>query len=222
MFTGAQIVKGKIEQDSLIQLTAILVTALFLAYASAGYFLHKWVLYGRLLHQYFPFICIFSVFAIYKLLSKASDKYEFVLAALALVFVFNFAVNLIHYKSFSHPRDVVWKLSKTNKFEDIENVCEYHPAGGSAMPRKIGLMNPGGRAVTSNRSPNVVVTNCCHLNRVKDLTKYQAYIPKNNYSLVETAPHFLNAKAYQYEGYGIVERRNMDRLNLQIKVFSKH
>jgi hypothetical protein len=158
VFTGAQIVKGKIEQDSLIQLTAILVTALFLAYASAGYFLHKWVLYGRLLHRYLPFICIFSVFAIYKLLSKASDKYEFVIAALALGFVFNFAVNLMHYKSFFYPRDVVWKLSKTNEFEDIENACEYQPAGGSAMPRKIGLMNPGGRAVTSNPSPK----NCCN------------------------------------------------------------
>src|SRR5690606_3131693 len=46
-----------------ILLLGITLISVYLAYAAAGFFFNTMVTYGRLLHQYFPFICILSIFS---------------------------------------------------------------------------------------------------------------------------------------------------------------
>jgi hypothetical protein len=43
--------------------------------------------------------------------------------------------------------------------------------------------------------------------------------PELKLSLLESGNHFLNFKAYQYEGYDIQERKNLDKLSLKINVY---
>jgi hypothetical protein len=215
-----QIISKTFRQHSLIMLLGIVIIGLFLAYAGVGYFLSNLILMGRSLHQYFPFICIFSLFSINKILIKITSKNELILFIISIVFMINFGVNFIHYNSFSYPRDIAWKLSKTINLEDIENVCEYDDSW-SVMPSKNEYTNSDIHTIINSQFHNILVTNCCYIYPVNDLTKYHLFYPKDNYTLMESKPHFINFKPYQYEGYSIVERHNIDKINLQIKLFSK-
>jgi hypothetical protein len=215
-----QIRKKTFKQHSLIILLGIAVIGVFLAYASAGYFLHKMVFYGRLLHQYFPFICIFSLFSLNELI-KINRKKQLILVILSIIFVLNFGVNFIQYYSFSYPRDIFWELSKTYNLKEIENVCEYDD-NWSAMPSEKEFRNIGIHTKTDSQYHNILMLNCSNISPINDLTKYHPFYPKDDYIIVESKPHFINCKAYQYEGRSIVERNNTDKINLQIKLFSKN
>ena len=79
LMTFYQIKNKPVKEYSPIMLLGIAIIGNYLAYASVGYFLHKVVFYGRLLHQYVPFICIFSVYIINKLLIKITIKNKLIL-----------------------------------------------------------------------------------------------------------------------------------------------
>ena len=210
------------KQNSLILLLGIVLIGLYLVYASVGYFFHNFYLMGRSLHQYFPFFCIFSLFAINKLLIKITRKNELTLVFISLVFILNFGINFIHYCSISYPRDVYWKLSKTYRWEDIENVLEYSKSW-SVRPEYTDRMHYENFPIQRKEPfPAVLVTNCCYAYPLADIALYHKFIPNDNYRLLETKPHWLNFKAYQYEGWSNFERNTIDKINLQVKIFEKH
>lgn len=210
------------KQNALLMLLGIAIIGLFLGYASVGYFLHNFYLMGRSIHQYTPFICIFSLFSINWILIRITKKNEMVLFILSLIFILNFVINFIHYNSFSYPRDIFWKLSETIQLNKIENICEYEN-GWSVSPVKTEILD------YSNITPKkksefsaILVTNCCFFYPLNDLSLYRKFIPGDSYKLIETKKHWLNFKAYQYEGFNIIERENIDKINFQIKIFSKN
>jgi hypothetical protein len=208
------------KQHSHIQLLGYSIIGLFIAYASAGYFLHTMVFYGRLLHQYFPFICIFSLFSINEVIKNTRNN-RLILFVISLVFIVNFSMNFIHYKSFSYPRDVAWKLSKTIYLEDIENVCEVNNSW-SLMPSYKEYAHSNVHVKRDRQQfHTILVTNCCAVCSGISPAIYHAFNPNENYNLLDTKPHFINFKAYQYEGYNISDRKNIDKINLQIRVFAK-
>ena len=91
-----QIKNKRFKQYSLISLLGIALLGMYLAYAFAGYFLHKVVFYGRLLHQYLPFICIFSIYAINELLIRITRKNQLILCVISIIFIVNFGFNFIN------------------------------------------------------------------------------------------------------------------------------
>ncbi|MES2287028.1 MAG: hypothetical protein V4547_15155 [Bacteroidota bacterium] len=216
-----QIRNKTFQQNSLIMLLGIGVFGLYLAYASVGYFFNTLYLMGRSLHQYVPFICLFSLFSINMLLIKITKKKDLVLFMISLVFILNFGTNFIHYSSFSYPRDVYWKLNETTNLSNIENICEY-VNGWSVSPDQTEIIDYSKFPVKAKTQPDTfVVTNCCFFYPVNDLTLYHKYTPDDSCKLIETKTHWLNFKAYQYEGINITERQIIDKINFQIKIFSK-
>lgn len=209
------------QKERSIFVLGIGLISLFLAYASAGYFLHKLVFYGRLLHQYFPFICLFSVYAINQLLIKLTDKNQPILAFLSFVFIINFGFNFLKYtKSFAYPKDIAWTLSKTHQLKDIENVCEYTDSW-SVIPAEEEKILRGSSKNPTDTLADIILVNACFFYPVDDKTKYHAYSPTNNARLLDSKPHFMNFKAYQYEGYGIAERENVEAIKFDIKTFKR-
>ena len=120
---------------SLIILLGIALIGLYLTYAIAGYFFHEVVFYGRLLHQYFPFICILSIFAIKELLTKITRKPELILFLISIIFILNFGFNLINYNSLFYPRDICWQLSKAIDSNALENKFGYDDDRWSLTPK---------------------------------------------------------------------------------------
>jgi hypothetical protein len=211
----------KMPDNSAILVLGIALVSLFLAYASAGYFLHKMVFYGRLLHQYFPFIVIFLVYSIHQLLIKLTDKPEPILALLSFVFIINFGFNFLKYtKSFAYPRDIAWTLSKTHQLKNIESACEY-PDSWSVIPVEEEHILRGSPKSPTDTLADIILVNACYFYPIDDRSKYQTYTPKSDERLIDSKPHFMNFKAYQYEGYGIAERQNVDAFKLEIKTFSR-
>lgn len=221
-FVMIKLIKNKtFKQNTLIMLLGTILIGFYLAYASVGYFFHNFYLMGRTLHQYFPFFCIFSLFAINKLLIKMTKKNELVLFFISLVVILNFGINFTQYYSISYPRDIYWKLSKTYRWEDIENVLEYTKSW-SVMPEYTDHIHyPNIPIIRGEKFPKVLVTNCCYAYPVNNLEFYHKFTPNDNYNLLATKTHWLNFKAYQFEACSITERNTIDKINLQIKIFSK-
>jgi hypothetical protein len=203
-----------INKNNSIYLLGFALIGLFLMYASVGYFLRKLVFYGRLLHQYLPFICLFSLFSFNELLIKLNAKKELFFNLITVLFLINFGYNFINYQSIYYPRDMAWALSKTPDFKGIQNVCEFADAW-SVLPEKITFKTP------TDSLSNLIVTNICYMYPLSNLAHFQAFSPQNDYNLRDSKSLFINFKAYQFEGYGIEERENIDKIQFRIKTFSR-
>jgi len=218
-----QIKNDTFKQYSLINLLGIALIGMYLAYASAGYFLHKVVFYGRLLHQYFPFICIFSIYSLNELLIKTTRKNQLILCLISFIFVFNFGFNFVKYNSYAYPRDIFWQLIKTNKLNEVKNVFAYDDRW-PVMPKGSELIysDINGKPVSSYYNIIEIGNHFSGtLYLVNSLTKQQIFNPNENYTLLESKPSFMNFKAYQYDsGANMNDRHNMDKMNMQIKIFT--
>ena len=90
--SGRILRSGSWREEWRVLLPLGLVGGGFLAYAAAGYFLHKMVFYGRLLHQYYPFVCIAVVYGVDGLLLRRRSATRWMsvgVAVCALVFLAN-------------------------------------------------------------------------------------------------------------------------------------
>lgn len=207
----------KIKLQSHIIILGISIFGMYLSYAFIGYFFHKLVFYGRLLHQFFPFICILSIFSINELILKTKNR-QLIFVVLSFVLIFNFTINFNQYCSYSYPRDVGWQLCKTNNLKNIETNYEYDDSH-SDMPTVLDFSNAKTLVNQKKNNHKILVVNCSHLFPINDISKYHKFIPNNNHILLDSKPHSINFKAYQYEGCSIIERVNIDKMNLNIQVF---
>jgi hypothetical protein len=208
------------KKNSPLILLGSVLFGLFIAYASTGFFMHKLVFYGRLLHQFIPFICIFSLFSINEVIKNFKYK-QLVLLIIPGVFIINFSFNFFQYKTISYPRDVAWEISKTIYLDDIENICEVGNSW-SLMPKNREYLHSEVQIKREiSQQHTIIVTNCCAVCSGISPSIYHEFKPSDGYILLESNPHFINFKAYQYEGYNIIDRQNIDDINLHIKIFSK-
>lgn len=209
----------KSKQNMLMSLVGFSCIVLFLAYASIGYFFDNFYLMGRSLHNYYPFICIFFVYTISQLLARTT-KNNIILITISVVFVINFGTKFTNYLSISYPRDIFWTLNETENLNNVTTVCEY-TNGWSVKPgEKEYFEYLANHPQTKATSSQTIVVNGCFYYPVNNIAFYHPYIPEQSHTLIKTNPHYLNFKAYQYEGPSIAERQNIDQINFQIKIFS--
>jgi hypothetical protein len=205
----------KVSTENLSMILSVSATTLFLLYASAGYFLHKWVFYGRLLHQFFPFICIICLMPLRKLdISGLTGK--LVYSLLPVILAISFTINFINMKSFYFPRDVAWKY--VNMGKKITNYCEFEVFWSQIYIREAVR-------VTDNKNDDyqsALMTNGCSYYPIASLDYFKPFIPKPNYQLLESHPYWSMFKGYQYEGYSMPERKMVDSMNFKISVYAIH
>lgn len=201
----------------------IALLTMYLSYAFAGYFLHKVVFYGRLLHQYLPFICIFSIYTINQLLIKITRKDQLILFVISIIFIINFGFNFIKINLYAYPRDILWQLIKINNSNNVGNVFEFVDRW-PIMPKgkEVIYYDINGKPISSYYN---IIEVGDHFNGsiylVDNLTKQKIFNPNDNYHLLESKPSFMNFKAYQYDtGANMNDRHNMDKRNIQIKIFT--
>jgi hypothetical protein len=204
-------------------LLGIFLIGIYFTYASIGYFFHKMIFYGRLLHQYMPFICLFSVFAFNEIILKLAPKIpifskcEMILSLFSLVFLINYCLNYWAYTAFAYPRDMAWAVSEKYQLKDIDNICEHADCWSLVPVEEDKILR--GSARRDTLKPDIIFVNACYFYPFDDLKKYQPYYPSSAYILVDSQRHFANCKAYQYEGYSIKERQNLDSVNFHVRRF---
>jgi hypothetical protein len=218
-----QIKNKNFKRYSLIRLLGIAILGMYLIYAFAGYFLHKVVFNGRLLHQYLPFICILSIYSINELLVRVTRKHQLILCVISIIFIATFGFNFREITSYAYPRDIIWQLIKTNNLNDVGSIFEYDDRW-PVMPKgkEVLYCDIHGKAISSYYN---IIEIGDHFSGtiyfINYLTKHHIFNPDDNYHLLESKPSFMNFKAYQYDsGATMVDRRNMDKMNQQIKIFA--
>lgn len=213
-------ISDKYSKNSIIILLFFSLTFLYVVYAGYGYYFNKVVLYGRLLHQFFPFLCIFLAFSISSILSNYMMKKSIALI-LSLVCIYNFFIAFENYLSYSYPRDTTWHFINNYPYTEVTSYCEYENSW-SVIPQRT-IISKNKLETPSNNNSNfdtLLIVNSCIFYPVNDLSKFKIFNPTPEQNLILSKKHFLNFKAYQYEGYGTNEREMLDKLSMKIKVFS--
>ncbi|AXG74941.1 hypothetical protein DVK85_12165 [Flavobacterium arcticum] len=190
----------------------IVTALLFLLYASAGYFFHKMIWYGRLLHQFIFILTLITAYS-FGYLSQNIKYKNLVISCISCIAMMTFTLNIIEYKSYAYPKDIVWKIENTTSYNDLIEVCE-HDDSWSIM----AYINSKHKPVVT--ADNIVLINGCYFYPLEHIESYNPFIANDNEKLILVKPHFINYKAYQYEGYNIIERQNIDSLKLKIKVYT--
>lgn len=203
---------AKIKLDS-IQLVFIMAALIFLLFAGAGFFYHKTVFSGRVLHQFVPLICIFFTYSLSVILVRLK-KYKIIIFSFSILIICNFYVEFNEYKNYSYPRDVSWRYFKKYYPKEITGVCEMGNSW-SIMPITDSELEKFSSVLTNC---NLEIINSCttYPFDFKTYSKYQ-----NKGTVLFSGLHYLNYKGYQFETYKIEERREIDSVKLQINVILK-
>jgi hypothetical protein len=207
----------KIFFDKILFISLLLILA-YLSYASLGYFFHRFVFYGRLIHMYYPFICIACVSLLNT--SFLTEKYKNAIAiCISFVFVFSFFKIFIQYKTYSYPRDIGWKYVNIYGKNAVHNMCEYR-GGVSQIPASMQAKNfVSCSEIKYKHYYCIALVNCCYHNEFRNVQQNDVFYSKRDKTLIETFFPYYLFKPYQFEGYGIEERKNIDALRPLIKAY---
>ena len=180
----------------------------FLWHASMGYFFHKYTFYGRIIHQFYPVIIIMNLYVLSKINPQKTNYIIFIISILMTV-QYIFQIN--SYQKIAYPRDVYWTYLKKYPKKNITEISEYKNSWTN-LPLRLDSIY-----VEPKLKDKIIIVNGQYFYPVDQASKYQKYTVKTG-QIIFDKPHFINYKAYQYEGYGIEERRLIDRLQFRIKV----
>jgi hypothetical protein len=199
----------------LVLITTILI-GLFIVYAGLGYFFNKVVFYGRLIHQYIPFICIITVFSINTIFKNYSRRI-LILSVFSIFLVVNFIFNFYEYKSYAYPRDMICKLRNLNLLDKVNYVCEYDNNLSLEPQHKI-IFNDSLKV-----NKYLTLLNGSYMLNVRDLVgEYHKFENYKKHHLIFSKTHFLTFKGYQFEGCTIQERNNFDKIRFKLELYSKY
>lgn len=213
--------KREYEKNSLAILLFLGLTSIYLMYAGSGYFFNKVVLYGRLIHQFIPFLCIFFAYSLHTLFANNTMKRSLVLLV-SVVALVNFFVVFGNYMSVSYPRDMVSSLIHEYPTAKLDFTCEYENHFSYADRLSSSDVEKfESRDMSDSNPEKITMVNSCFMYPLDDLEKYVAYDPTPAQTLLRSEIHFMNFKAYQFEGYKPEERDLFDALNFRIDIYSE-
>jgi hypothetical protein len=153
----------------------------------------------------------------FRRLSVTTLPGKLIYGLLPVILAVSFAINFINFKTLSYPRDVAWKY--VNQGKQVSNYCEF-----KVIWCPINIRQPNGivEGSKTNGYQSVLLTNGAVYYPLKSMAYFKPLVPKANYTLLESHPYWYMAKAYQYEGYNIAERKMFDAMNLKVSVYAVH
>jgi len=211
LFFLPKLLSKKSSNDRLIVYLVISFTIPYLMFATSGYFFHKSVMMGRVLHQFIFIIILINLWLLQQILIT---KQQLLILTISIMAVVQFFLRIHDYLKISYPRDVYWQFLKTYPLDKIKNISEYDNSW-SNLPQKIDSIY-----IEKNTKDTVIIINGMYFFPFDNAHKYHAYQVRKNQKYIFDKPHFINWKAYQYEGYGKQERQLIDSLKLHIKVLN--
>lgn len=183
----------------LIKLLLLMSFLVFSVFLVQGYFFHKMVLYGRLLHQYFPLLVIF-ISPLITIIFEKKEKYILVLGF--LVFFSSFP-NHLDYYNLHYAENITAKVSGLkSKYKNIIEYCDW-----DSCQSPIVIERDFKHLLDTSSNKTLVIQNWCY-------TRTDVMLNKNNYNypysfrnLLIDEKHWINMPAYQFEGAGNIQRK---------------
>ncbi len=186
-----------------------IATIIYLFYGTLGFFFHKFVMYGRLIHQYLPIISFIGTLFVFKLIGDKKN----LLLLISVAYIISFIYNIYQFNGVVYPRDKSWELSKKYNLKNIENIYEYKRCFPEFPLEQFN----------NNHSNDykILTLNLCYIPHPSKAKEYIEFQNKNKSSMIYNKTHFNNLKSYQFEGFTIKERQLSDKMKLKVKIFKK-
>ncbi|MDO7853093.1 hypothetical protein [Hymenobacter convexus] len=201
-------------------LDILVFTALgfFLLHATATFFLHKMVFYGRLTHHFIPFMVIAAVYGVKHLLSNKLGDYA--MASVGVLAVVSFAVFFFSYQKVEYPFDLLYSRYSNNYAG--EQFSYFNEIGASPglkydmpQPRWATTKSPA-----SLKQDTTALVNFAFLFPIRVIPGPNPLLNKRN-KVLYSAPHFINFKPYQFEGYNIQERELLQKAQYKYQIVTE-
>lgn len=177
--------------------------AFFLFYASASYFLEKVVWYARLLKQFVPIILVIALVPLSLLSKKWQNSSILIFSVIAL---FSFALSWKEYRNVTYPRDILLSHIERHGKKSIRTATEFK----NFIP-----------FYTRKTDEDAVFTlvNFGIVFPYRKQSDFRRYQPKEHETLLFDVLDCSSFKAYQFEGYNVEERANIDQQTPRLKIY---
>ncbi len=207
----------KKDSNFTLKILFLIILIVFLSYATLGFFMHKVVLYARILRQFLPFLALFFVFGLNEFFKP--EKYKNVVIWIIItICTINYFIEIEQYKSYFYAKDVVWELYKKHKTKNFEQQYEYENVYSSDLIyfEKATKNHP----IKSNNK--LILVNFGLYYPFDSLNKYHIYKKTANQKLILSLKNAVQYKAYLFEGFNIIERNNMKKVLLDLRVYKEN
>ncbi|OUJ73636.1 hypothetical protein BXP70_11620 [Hymenobacter crusticola] len=189
------------------------VLAAFLAYAALGFWGHKLVFYGRVLHFFLPFIVLFAVASACSWKSMALRVRPLVAAFLIGVALYSFGRFALQYREVVYPLDLL--ASPALRLVQQNTLFRNQMNASDNDDYYIARQN---LAHTEGAQGEAILLNFSFLYPIVGPGCNEVRIPAG-FHQVFAAPHFLTIPAYGFEGFLPKERALLQQCQYQCKVF---
>lgn len=195
----------------------LLMTLACLGYGAYGTFFRGMVYYGRLVHPYYPLMCVAFVQALDAVWLRGevggrSGRVLWVVAACCGVAGFN----LIRLNQFHYPADVAWPLVKTRSRAEVLDHCEFERGFSHVPPAHLFR---GAEPV--GRGDVWILVNACVYYPIGSLDRRVEFEPRPGDQLVEDRRHFMTFEPYLWEGYKPEERDLIRSVGMRVRVYRR-
>ena len=189
-----------------------LIVSFFIPYflhTSMGYFFHSMTMYGRILHQFIPVVILMLLLFMIRCKLIVCQR---IIVFLSLLISLEYFFQLKEYLQIVYPRDVYWQYLKTYPDDKIINLSTYKNAW-SNLPERLE-----GKYIDASKKDSIYIVNGMFFYPYDTVQQISLKLPEK-LRLIFDKLHFINYKAYQYEGLNIEERKRVDSLNFHIQVY---
>jgi hypothetical protein len=216
LFCSALIISGKsFCKNNIIKLTYLALFLVFSIFIFQGLVFKKMVFYGRLLHQYYPFIIILCGIGMQYLIDKF--EYKYFLFIISSIFFIMAIPNQIQYFRVEYAENLEKIIQKKNiKYRYLENSCEWDSC---EFPKSI-ISSLSARSDSTSKVLLHLV-NWCYTRTDIMLNPKNKITPDLSGRILIDTPHWINFPAYQYEGAGIMQREHFKKNPRRIMVLEK-
>jgi hypothetical protein len=204
--TLSEFARGRLRRIHYLVLAA---TAAWIWQAFSSATLHSTVLYGRLLHPWFPFLVWATADAI-AWSPRRSVRYA--LGGLAIAVTFGSWIGFANkYYRLAYPADVLYSMGiDTTRLPPGAMRCELKSVSTYASPPPL---NRRTGYPYSDRTDYVLVNFCQGLAGTENLK-----VKTENSRLLYDGPHFMTLPAYGFEGLGPEDRLKMREMDYRVRV----
>jgi hypothetical protein len=216
LLCSALIISGKsFCKNNIIKLTYLVLFIVFSIFIVQGLVFKKMVFYGRLLHQYYPFIIIMCGIGIQYLVDQFKFKHIQLIASTSF-FVMTIP-NQLEYFKVEYAENLEKLIQEKNiKYRYVESSCEWDSC---EFPKSVISSLSAKSDSTSNISLHLV--NWCYTRTDIMLNPKNKIKPDLSGRILIDTPHWINFPAYQYEGAGIPQREFFKKNPRRILVLEK-
>ena len=212
IFSKITLTKTSLDRTELLFVT---IAIGFIFYASLVFFLHKMVFYGRIMHQFIPFMALFAIYGLSQVIKMEKLKKQITVALPVFIFLLSLPA-YSQYSGMEYPRDFFNRINRNDalKARAIEYSCQWM----SCIPRVERF------ADTQNiRFNRIILVNWCHPSgdSKQKGKQWNLFIPAPGQKLLARAPHYMSYIGYQFEGANIKQRKELAKNPPMLEIYAE-